>query len=120
MGQERRRHIRAVSRLTTFIKVIETGRVVRGLTKDLSAVGICVALEGALEAGTPLEVEVALPDRPQPLRFLGEVVWTKVVERPRGKDPRCELGVKFVSIDSNDQSSLMQYAMLNALPPEAP
>lgn len=116
MDAERRQYVRVVSRLIAFVKVRQTGKVLRGLTRDLSAVGLCVTLEGWLGARTPLEVELQLPDRSQPVRFTAEVVWCRRAEGKRLSTP-ADVGIKFVVIDPKDRAAIMHYAMLNALPP---
>ena len=117
MGEEQRRYTRVATRLVAFLKVVETGKVHRGLTRDLSTGGVCATIETPLAVGTPLEVEIKLPDREQEIRFLAEVAWTKPVEagKPGGNT---DVGIKFVSIDPKARSAIMHYAMLNAVPPD--
>ena len=119
MGEEQRRFIRIHSRLMTFIKFPDTGKVRRALTRDVSAGGICLVTEELLKPGTPLEVELKLPDRDSPIRFTAEVMWSKPVGEPHKsyENPTAETGVRFVTIDPNDQKQLMLYAKVNA-PPE--
>ncbi|MBI4003906.1 MAG: PilZ domain-containing protein [Candidatus Omnitrophica bacterium] len=118
MGGEQRRFIRITSRLTAIVKIVKTGKIKRALTRDVSAGGICVVTEEILEPGTALEVELKLPDREAPVRFLGEVAWSRPIgPTPKSyENPTEETGVKFISIDPNDRTLLMQYAKLNAPP----
>ncbi len=118
MTEERRQSVRIASKLTTFIKFPQTGKVVRGLTNDLSGVGIGFTAQGAFEPGDPLEIELTLPDRTVPIRFMAEVVWS-IVEHAgqHAQEPSLGVGVKFVSIDPKDRTAIMQYARLNATPP---
>lgn len=120
-GDERRRSVRLRPRLTTIYKNLSTGRVRRALTKDVSGHGACLVTEDLLEAGTPLEIEIKLPDRASPVTFLAEVVWSGFQVDAAGRiGSRAEAGVKFVSIDPKDHTLVMQFARFNALPPSGP
>ncbi len=120
MQPERRHLIRLRTKLTTVFKIVKTGKVRRGLTKNFSGVGICFVSEELLAPGEALEIELKLPDRNTPITFSAEVVWSYPVgEPPKSYEaPTIETGVKFVAVDSKDVAILRQYAALNALPPE--
>lgn len=69
-----------------------TSTVLRGDIVDVSATGMCLALDVALERGRELHLEFDLPAGR--VEAVGEVRW--VVE----KDGRVELGIRFVRISS--------------------
>lgn len=112
--------IRLRTKLTTVFKIVKTGKVRRGLTKNISGVGICFVADEPIEPGEPLDVELQLPDRAAPITFSAAVVWSRPTGGPRKsyETPTIEIGVRFVTIDSKDVALLGQYAALNALPPE--
>lgn len=112
--------IRLRTKLTTVFKIVKTGKVRRGLTKNISGVGICLVADEPIEPGEPLDVELQLPDRVAPVTFSAAVVWSRPTGGPRKsyETPTIEIGVRFVTIDSKDAVLLGQYAALNALPPE--
>ena len=120
MDQERRRSMRIPIRLMVVFRNLNSGKVQRTLTKDIGGDGMCLITEGALEPGTKLEVEIKLPDRDLPTTAVTEVMWSRSVVEPRKSYelPTAETGMKFVRIDQKDVALIMQYAMLNALPPE--
>ena len=120
MDLERRRSIRIPIRLTTVFKNLTSGKVQRTLSKDIGDEGMCLITEGTVEPGTKLEVEIKLPDGRSPIVALSEVVWSKPVgERTKSYEvPMTETGIKFMRIDQKDLALIMQYARLNALPPE--
>ena len=120
MGAEQRRQIRVKLRLTVFMKLVSTGKVLRVLTKDISGGGMSLVAEGVFEPGTKLELEITLPDRKTPILCGAEVVWSKPTGHPRKsyEVTTSEAGVKFVSIDPKEESQLMQYVRINALPGE--
>ena len=121
MQQERRKFTRLRSRLTTTFKVLATGKILRALTRDIGGIGVCLLTEDPIEPGTPLEVEIKLPDVPAPITFAGEVVWSKPVASSTQSyigELTAETGVKFVDIDPKARLLILQYAALNALPPQ--
>ena len=118
MEQEHRRFIRITSRLNASVKIVKTGRVARALTKDISSGGICFVTAEILESGTAIEVEIKLPDSEAPVRFLGEVAWSRPIGHAKSyEDPTGETGVKIISMDPKDRALIMHYAKLNAPPP---
>lgn len=119
MAPERRRYLRAHSRLTATITHVDTGKTRRALTRNVSEQGFCLITEGLLPSGTRLEVRLTFPDRDQPLVMQAEVVWSQPVGPP-GKSyetPTAENGLRIVQIDPKDRVLLAQYAALYA-PPE--
>ena len=119
MREERRRFIRIHSRLMVIVKFLDTGKVRRALTKNISAGGICLVTEELLKTGTQVEVELKLPDRDKAILLMGIVKWSKPIGEPPKpyENPTAETGVEFVQIDPDDQRQLMFYAKLNT-PPE--
>lgn len=119
-GQDHRQFTRVRARLTTVIKLIAAEKTLRVLTRDVGEIGVCVVLDEALEVGTPLEGEITLPDSEIHVRFFGQVMWSKPLKVPSssGQPNAIEAGLRFLSIDPRDHSLIMQYAKMNALPPE--
>ena len=117
---DRRRAVRLTTRLSTTFKNLHTGIVQQALTRDISGEGVCLLTEEMLEPGTPLAVEIHLPDYDAPIAFLADVVWSMLVidQETLSKHPLSETGVKYVSIDPKLRTCIMQYAALHALPPE--
>ena len=118
MSDEQQRAVRVKLRLMVFMKFVSDGKVLRVLTRNISGTGLSLVTEGALEPGTKLELEIRLPDRERPILCEAEVVWSRPTGEPRKsyEVPTSETGVKFVNIDPKEQSQLLQYARLNALP----
>ena len=119
-GIERRRFVRLGLRLNLSYRILQTKKVGSSLTHDLSAGGVRFVAEHPLEPGTQLECAIRLPDRSEPVRFIGTVVWSQPA---RNADKMVatgasEVGVQFTEIDSQTQSLIQQYATM--YPPPAP
>lgn len=119
-GWNRRQFTRVRTRLTTVIKLLATDKILRVLTRDVGEIGVCVVLDEQLEVGTPVEGEITLPDSEIHVRFFGQVMWAQALgsPSPSGQPQMSEAGLRFLSIDPRDHSLIVQYAKLNALPPE--
>ena len=118
MGQERRQFIRVNMRLVTFMKVLETGKVRRTLTKDISGTGLCLVTEDVLKPETQLEIEMKLPDFASAMTFTAQVVWSKAIPGTYKsyEFPGAETGVRVVKIDPKHAALIRQYAAVNAPP----
>jgi hypothetical protein len=119
MTDEKRRMPRGLSRLVCFVKPVPGGRVFRGLTKDLSGVGVRVVIEEILEPGTQVEVEVKLPDQNTPVQFMGEVVWSRPVQDAQSSliKATTETGIKVVHIDPKHLSLIKFYVTMSSPAP---
>jgi hypothetical protein len=60
----------------------------RGETLDISAKGIGLVANTEIEAQTPLELWLEIPDKGEPLYTRGQVVWSEMLEQNK-----CRLGV---------------------------
>ncbi len=124
MTKEQRQAVRLKARLTTTLKFLNADVEQRALTQNIGGGGICVvteASEAVVSPGTPLEVDVTLPDHPTPIRFLAAVAWSRPVapSSPSGSRLAIEVGLRIVSMDARDRQRMAQYAELHALPPGA-
>ena len=122
MGRrEKRKFERLRTRALTWIKDPKTGKVVRGLTNDISAGGVCVVVDKVYQPGTELELEIELSDLRRSVKFVARVVRTEQLgeARKRDEDPPMKTGLVYIRLDPKDQSLLMQYAHVNAPPSES-
>ena len=104
---ERRQFVRLDIRQKVSYKIIGTKKLGQSLTKNISGGGIRFLAEHPLEPGTELEVALRVPDREEPVRFIGQVVWS---HPPQPSRP--EVGVKFIRIDPQDQALILHYTTL--------
>lgn len=115
--QERRNFVRLQSTLHVAFTVVDSPGRHEALTRNVSGGGVGFFADAKLAPGTVVEVEVAFPSRPQPVRFTGQVIWSAARGRgdPHGP-PRFETGVRFLTIAPDDRTFLMLYSTLDAPP----
>ncbi|MBI4343749.1 MAG: PilZ domain-containing protein [Candidatus Omnitrophica bacterium] len=120
--EERRQFARLDTRIEVTCRAVTTAPPQRMVTKNVSAGGICIFVEQELAPGTHLEVSMTLPDRPKPVQFTGEVVWSEAYEiiSKTHRKRAVEAGIKFIAIDPKALDALMQYVILAVKPRPKP
>ncbi len=111
MREERRKHIRLKTKLSTSYKDARSGKMRRALTKNIGAGGLCLLTEEYLAPGTRLVLELQLSDRPKAIQCQVEVIWSQPLAAGQGVYQN-EMGVEFVQIDPKEQTLLTQYARI--------
>ena len=119
--EERRQFVRLDTRLAVTYRVMPASKPRAATTRDISGGGVCVFLDEPLKVGTAVQIEVAVPDRAQPIAFTGEVVWCEQY-RVIGKSQEYQsvmAGVKFMQIAPADQQAIMRHVILSMQSPPA-
>jgi len=119
--QERRRFVRLDTRLVVSYAIVPPTAAQESVTKDIGGGGVCLFVNEPLKPGTRLQIDLTLPGRERPIRFLGEVVWCESYE-VIGATQRArsiEAGVKFLQINPADQQTIMQHVILSLQPHQA-
>ena len=116
---ERRKFVRLSSRLNANYEIIGSGQTRHAMTGNVGGGGASLFTESRLAPGTLLRVEIAADDRPQPVRFTAEVVWSGALLLEDGDArPRAfETGVRFIDISETDRAFLLEAGRLR--PPGA-
>mgnify|MGYP001570338777 CR=1 FL=1 len=118
MGTERRQFIRLDTRMNISYTIAGTKQLGTSLSRDIGGGGVRFVAEHPLEVGARLEVIVHLPSPDMPIRFVGEVMWTKLVTKADAAGfGGTEVGVRFVEIAPHDAALIKQYAAFYAPPP---
>ncbi len=111
---EQRKYIRfdVQTRVNFRVKQKKEGEAptarVSGLSKNISAEGICIKSETQLRPGSKLELEIFLPAESKPLHLKGEVRWSRPLGSGEGK-PVFATGVKLFTIDKSDENRFVGY-----------
>lgn len=117
--EERRRFVRLNSSLPVIYKPVGEDTGFTSLTRNVGGGGIGLFTERRVAPGTMLEIEVAFPNRPAPIRFRGTVIWSgELILKEGDTTPRAyEAGVRFLDITEDDREYILRFASLR--PPEA-
>jgi len=111
--RDRRQGDRLSMRLNLSYVIAGSQKMGKALTADISATGVRFTAEHPLSPGDRVEVAVRVPDRRDPIRFVGEVVWSRPhrLGDPTLTGPGSDVGVRVATIDPKDQALLTQYAV---------
>jgi len=75
-------------------------------TENMGVGGIRVILGEKLHISTEVEVELFLPERENPLKCKGQIIWVKELNPTRIKPCLFDTGIKFVGMSSSEQELL--------------
>ena len=105
--EERRKFIRL--EVPVDLKYITEGNSARKevTTKDLSCEGLRFTSEEALEKGSSLELNLDIPDAPNPVHVIAKVAWAKRLSTEDGSP--FEVGVEFIKIEEDNKNTFLKY-----------
>jgi len=102
---ERRRFARIDVPLKLMVK--SGKRLEKGITKNISPVGLRFETGKKLEANKKMEIVLSLPSRVNPITFKIRVVWQNK-KSLEDKAPY-DVGVEIVSIEEHDKNVFLKY-----------
>ena len=109
---------RKAGRLALHLKVHYTlllpGRLLRGesVTTNLSGTGVQFLIPRIVSPQTVCQINLSLPDREEPLAFLGRVAWCAQASGKR-RD-RYDVGIALSAFDSYHEGAFAQYCFFLA------
>ena len=111
-GEAMERNKRRFKRFDAYMSVKFTGTESTsvkgiGLSRDLCCEGLKINSDKSLQAGTPLNLEITIPDDPKPIFSSGLVMWSKSSE---GTNQGYDQGVRLLNIDPVDKFRVLDYA----------
>ncbi|MFH1799785.1 MAG: PilZ domain-containing protein [Candidatus Omnitrophota bacterium] len=77
------------------------------LSRDLCREGLKINSDKSLPDGTPLDLEITIPDDPKPIFSSGLVMWSKP---SAGTDQGYDQGVRLLNMDPVDKFRVLDYA----------
>ena len=116
--KERRKYVRLEASVEVKYKVIGKPGEIKAFSRDISAGGLCIFTEEALDADTPLEVQIKIPDLKDPIHALGRTIWQKEFKDEGGKQDVFRTGLEFTGISDFDRFNINRYVM-ERVEPEA-
>jgi len=108
----RRKYPRVDVDIQTTVAGSDESVTYRTQTRDVSAGGICVALETFLEAPTPVSIVLELPDDKPPLETVGRVAWCVRERKIIGarRHPTYDTGISFTDLNTEQRERLIRFA----------
>ncbi|MCP4652922.1 MAG: PilZ domain-containing protein [Candidatus Omnitrophica bacterium] len=106
MSSDSRKFVRFEIPLDVALKEpgLENGKR-EALTKDFSRKGLCLTSNSFnFDLNSVVELELMVPDKKDPLKISGEVVWKKQV------DDKWAVGLEFKEIDSACKIDILEFA----------
>ena len=111
--KEKRTHHRAKFKWPVLAKV--DGKVIEGVTKDISASGAYVCCANPLKLNTVFDMVIKAPEKR--LKVKAEVVWSNVYGLDDAINPR-GMGVRFLNISSDDRRVIAKEILQHLKPDE--
>ena len=108
MDKERRKFKRFDSFMSVKFEVLGKDPL-KGLSlsKDLSRDGVKINTNRFLKQGTPVDLEINIPDDPKPVHTSGKVMWSHPSE---GQNQGYDSGIRFELMDPVDKFRVLDYA----------
>ncbi len=105
--EERRKFIRLEVPLE--LKYIVEGDAVRKevTTKDISCEGLRFISEEDVKKGAALELNLGVPDAPNPVHIKGKTIWTKRLSTQ--DDSPYEVGIEFTEIEEDNKNTFLKF-----------
>jgi hypothetical protein len=104
MGEEKRKFLRFDCLIPVEVSTPgKTHLLKRATVHDLSAEGLKLAINLDLKTGTPMDIQLNLPEKNLLAYVSGEIAWTRSTEN------NIEVGLKIKKIDKKVKSELLNY-----------
>lgn len=108
MDKERRKFKRFDSFMSVKFEVLGKDQLQGlSLSKDLSRDGVKINTNRFLKEGTPVDLEINIPDDPKPVHTSGKVMWSQLSE---GQNQGYDSGIRFELMDPVDKFRVLDYA----------
>ena len=110
-SQNRRKYPRVEVEIQVTVRDGSESVNFKSETRDVSAGGCCVRLESFVEAPTPVNVILKLPDDQPSLETVGRVAWCVKQRTLIGrKHPAYETGISFPDLSADQRERLIRFA----------
>jgi len=109
MAIERRRFPRANVSCKISIVFGERLLVFTSHTENIGAGGIRVIIGAKLAYATVVDLELFLPDRGEPIKCKGQIVWTNEIKQAENNLPLFDMGIQFIEISNSDQEEIKNF-----------
>ena len=109
--KERREYIRLSDSLQIGYKVVTLDAGDAGsISRNIGGGGICFPTKHNLSNGDTLQLEIRLPELPEPIAATAEVVWVRAkTDMQKDRDFLYIVGIHFTQIDPLDRGKILNY-----------
>lgn len=111
--KEKRSHLRARFKWPVLAKV--DGKVIEGVTKDISVNGAYVCCGNPPKLNTVFDMVIKAPEKK--LKVKAEVVWSNIYGPDDEINPR-GMGIRFLNISSDDRKAIAKEILQHMKPDE--
>ena len=108
-GKERRSAERL--NITFEVKYFTNGKGLNATSMDVSTSGIKLVLDEKIEKGTPVRLELKIPNQVRPVKARGEVVWSNEAKDIEETSPKrlFSTGLKFHKLLDTEEKRLFDF-----------
>ena len=103
---DKRRYPRFELKVDAKYNILSSEETLKGgMTRNMSAEGICFESEERITPGSHVNLEVNLGDKMEPVSLLGEVRWSQELV----KQKKFINGVKLIEVPKTDEARFLKY-----------
>ncbi|NQU95758.1 MAG: PilZ domain-containing protein [Candidatus Omnitrophica bacterium] len=108
-GKERRSAERL--NITFEVKYFTNGKGLNAKSMDVSTSGIRLVLDEKIVKGTPVRLELKIPDQTRPIKARGEVMWSDEAKDAEKTSPKrlFNTGLKFYALQKANEKILFDF-----------
>ena len=105
--EDRRKFVRLDTQLPLHYGLLPSGVTQAATSKELGGGGLRLVTQEHVQPESRIWIELQLPERPLPVAFVAEVVWSERYDL-KAVGP-VELGVRFLDISHDDLQVIMRH-----------
>ena len=97
--------------ITFEVRYFTNGKGLNAKSMDVSTSGIRLVLDEKIAKGTPVRLELKIPDQAKPVKARGEIVWSDEAKDAEKTSPKrlFNTGLKFYALQKADEKRLFDF-----------
>lgn len=105
--EERRKFTRYTMPLQMSYVMEEEDTICKGVTKNISSLGIRFECEKELKEGATLELKLEIPKAPNPVHAQGKLVWVRKLTLE--DTSLYDIGMEFLKIEEDNKNTFLKF-----------
>ena len=106
-AQERRRYIRLTTPINIKYIIRGKDKVLKAVSKDVSAVGVRFETAEQIKPKTTLELTLEVPKALNPVHAQGKIIWSRKASLEDGAP--YDIGVEFTRIEEDNKNTFLKF-----------